>query len=209
VSGAGLSCPDDCVGDGVRYGTTITLVAEPAAGSHFVRWRGAGSCSTSLSCDLRAGSFTSVRAVIDKDGSASPPPAPPPPPPPGAPPPPPPPPGTPPPPPAPGTPAARQRAQVSATLTAVAVRNDGKGRVIVVSMTIASPGEVVVRLVRPPSELTRGRWPVALEGSHTLRLRVPAKVSAGSAWVVVSALGPPLRVRQLSREIRLPAAPAG
>jgi hypothetical protein len=85
------------------------------------------------------------------------------------------------------------------------VEHDAKGRVVVVSLTVASPGEAVVRLVRPPSELTRGRWPVAAAGARTLRLRVPAKVEAGQAWVVVSVLNPTLRVRQLARQIRLPA----
>jgi hypothetical protein len=198
VTGADVSCPDACVSDTVRYGTTITLVAEPASGSHFVRWRGAGACSTNASCDLRAGSYTSVRAVFDKDGTTSPPP-PPPPPPPGTPPPPPPPPDE------PGTPAARQRAQVAAGLGAVAVHRDARGRVVTVSLTVGAPGEAVVRLVRPPDELARGRWAVAEAGARTLRLRVPAKVAAGPTWVVVSALSAPLRVRQLSRQIRLPA----
>jgi hypothetical protein len=211
VSGPDVSCPDDCVSEAARYATTVTLVAEPGAGSHFVRWRGAGSCTTSPTCDVRAGSFTSVRAVIDRDGQPSPPPSPPPPPPPppGTPPPPPgtppPPPGTPPPPPPPGTPAAHQRAQVAASLTSVAVQHDAKGRVVVVAFTVGSPGEAVVRLVRPPDELTRGRWPIAAAGARTLRLRVPAKLEGGPAWVVLSALTPTLRVRQLARQIQLPA----
>lgn len=202
VTGADVSCPDECVSDTVRYGTTITLVAAPADGSHFVRWRGAGTCTTSPSCDLRAGSSTSVRAVFDRNGTTSPPPPPtppPPPPPPGSPPPPPPPPDE------PGKPAARQRAQVAATLNAVAVHRDAKGRVLAVSLTAGAPGEAVVRLVRPPDELERARFVVAAAGARTLRVHVPAKVAGGQTWVVVSVLSPPLRVRQVSRQIRLPS----
>jgi hypothetical protein len=84
------------------------------------------------------------------------------------------------------------------------VARDATGRTVVVSIVVGAPAEAIVRLVRPPQELARGRWPAAA-GARTLRLRVPQRVTAGSTWVVVTARDRTGRVRQLSRQIVLPA----
>jgi hypothetical protein len=76
---------------------------------------------------------------------------------------------------------------------------------VVVSLVVGAPGEAIVRLVRPPEELARGRYPMAT-ATRTLRLHVPARVTPGPTWVVVTARDRTGRVRQVSRQIRLPAA---
>jgi hypothetical protein len=194
VTGPGLACPGDCVADGALYGKALTLVATPAAGFRFARWRG-GGCSTSPTCELRAGSTTSLRAVFERPGAS-----PPPPPPPGTPPPPP---GAPPPPPAGRTPAS----PLAARLASVSVVSTTTGRTIVVRLVVRAPGEAVVRLIRIPRQLARGRYQVAAAGTKTLRLPVPRWIAPGQAWVVVTARDRTGRLRQLSRSIRLPPAP--
>src|ERR671910_573032 len=109
----------------------MTLVAAPAAGSNFVRWRGATACGTSTTCTVRAGSVTSLRAVFDAQGRPSTPPPPPP-----APPPPPPPAGPPPPPPAAPVTPPRARAPLAARLAAVTVTRDATERTVVVSIVV-------------------------------------------------------------------------
>ena len=98
------------------------------------------------------------------------------------------------------------RAPLSARLAGVSVAESASGRTVVIRLVVGSSGEAIVRLIRS-RELVRTRQPVAA-GTRTLRVRVPQRVTAGPAWVVVSARDTVGRVRQVSRLVRLPAPPA-
>ncbi len=63
----GIDCGSDCAHDFVE-GTTVTLSAAPAIGSHFAGWGGA--CSGSAACTVSASRPRAVTATFDRDRRA-------------------------------------------------------------------------------------------------------------------------------------------
>jgi hypothetical protein len=63
VRGDSIDCGGRCSAD-IAYRTRRTLMAVPAAGSRFARWKGA--CSTEPSCSLTVGPVTAITAVFDE-----------------------------------------------------------------------------------------------------------------------------------------------
>lgn len=88
-SPAGIACPRKCT-VGFKAGTSVRLVAHPAAGWKLTKWTGA--CKGAGACSVKLSAAKSVHAVFGKKPTSPPPPPPSPPPPPPTPPPPPPPP---------------------------------------------------------------------------------------------------------------------
>ena len=68
VKGGGISCPKIC-SHRYAYGTSITLTATPAAGSHFLGWHGA--CGGTGSCHLRMSADRSVVAATPSSSALS------------------------------------------------------------------------------------------------------------------------------------------
>ena len=143
-----IACGAKCSED-LGYQSRVTLKADPAAGSRFVRW--VGVCGTDDTCRFAAGSVTTIEARFD----VSPPPPPPPPPPPSPPPP-----------------------VFAAKLVSVSVRGTGARRAIVFVLLVDRPARVNARLLkRSKTKITRSYG--LAKGRNARRLAVPRKLKPG------------------------------
>jgi List-Bact-rpt repeat protein len=175
-----VDCGSTCTIN-VGYQSPITLKADAAAGSKFVRWNGV--CATKVTCRFYAGSATSVTAVFD---DATPPPPPPPPP---SPPPPPPPPR-------------QAQAVVQASLLGPSLQGTGANRALAFVVVVNRAGLANVRLrkrAKPVAKLDR-RLKL---GRNTIRLRLKKAVKPGWYVLTVKIVSQGAKGKTLSRRVRI------
>jgi len=165
----------------VGYQSLITLKADPAAGSKFVRWNGA--CAATATCRFYAGSATSVTAVFDDA-------TPPPPPPPHRPPPPPP------------SPPAHIQGVLRASLLGLSLQGTGAHRALAFVVVVDRTGLAKVRLrkrAKPVAKLDR-RLEV---GRNKLRLRLKKAVKPGWYVLTVKIVPQGAKGKTLTRRVRV------
>jgi len=165
----------------VGYQSAITLKADAAAGSKFVRWNGV--CASAATCRFYAGSATSVTAVFD---DATPPPPPPPPP---SPPPPPPPP-------------LRVQGVLQASLLGLSLQGTGAHRALAFVVVVNRVGLANVRLrkrAKPVAKLDRR----LKQGRNKIRLRLNKTIKPGWYVLTVKIVPQGGKGKTLTRRVRI------
>lgn len=176
VRGGPLDCGNTCTLD-ENFGRGITLRADPARGSTFVRWRGA--CGAAPTCSLAVGPVTAVVAVFDEEGPSHPesPTS------------------------APGT--VRPRPTFVVQMPRMAVNGHGRNRRIFMRVALNAPATVRGTLSRGRRRVASWRWRVAA-GRPLLRAPVPARVAKGVYKLRLSFRSRASETKRITRRIRLP-----